>query len=113
MSNKSGLAIALSSHLGQLVCLGRAGGPERTEVLVTAVSRGVAALFGGCINVTDHDKSLSSAETGHEGSLGVAALVLGTLINALHAVSAALLLITFVPETLSKSDVSANDVFIN
>ena len=58
-------------------------------------------------------KSLSSAEPGQKGSLGVAALILGTLINTLHAVSAALLLITFVPETLSEFDVSANDVFIN
>ena len=81
MSNKSGLAVALSSHLGQLICLGRAGGPERTEVLVTAASRGVAALLGGCVNGTDHDKPLSSAEPGCEGSLGVAAFVLGTLIN--------------------------------
>ena len=45
--------------------------------------------------------------------MGVAALILGTLINALHAISVASLLITFVPETLSKFDVSANDVFIN
>ena len=77
------------------------------------MSRGIAALLGGCINGTDHDRPLSSAEPGHKGSLGVAALILGTLINALHAVSAALLLITFVPETLSEFDVSANDVFIN
>ena len=113
MSNESGLAVALSSHLGQLICLGRAGGPERTEVLVTAVSRGIAALLMGCIDGTDRDKPLSSTEPGHKGGLGVTALILGTLINALHAVSAALLLITFVPETLSEFDVSANNVFIN
>ena len=65
------------------------------------------------VNGTNHDKPLSSAEPGHEGGLGVATLILGTLINALHAVSAALLLITSVPETLSEFDVSANDVFIN
>ena len=47
ISNKSGLAVALSGHLGQLVCLSRAGGPEITEVLVTVVARGVAALLGG------------------------------------------------------------------
>ena len=45
--------------------------------------------------------------------MGVAALILGTLINALHAISVASLLIMFVPETLSKFDVSANDVFVN
>ena len=74
-----------------------AGGPERTEVLITAASRSIAALLRGHINGTDHDRSLSSAEPGHKGGLGVAALILGTLINALHAVSAALRLITFVP----------------
>ena len=77
------------------------------------MSRGIAALLRGHVDGTDHDKPLSSAEPGHKGGLGVAALILGTLINALHAVSAALLLITFVPETLSEFDVSANDVFIN
>ena len=81
--------------------------------MVTAASRGVAALLKGCVNGTDHDKPWSSTEPGHKGSLGVAALILGTLINALHAISAASLLITFVPEMLSKVDVSANDVFIN
>ena len=34
-----------------------------------------------------HDKPWSSAEPGCEGSLGVAALVLGTVNNALHAIS--------------------------
>ena len=72
------------------------------------MSRGIGALLRGHINGTDHDRPLSSTEPGHEGGLGVAALI-----NALHAVSAALLLITFVPETLSEFDVSANDVFIN
>ena len=81
--------------------------------MVTAASRGIAALLRGHIDGTDCDKPWSSAEPGHEGSLGVAALILGTLINALHAISVASLLITFVPETLSKFDVSANDVFIN
>ena len=87
--------------MGQLICLSRAGGPEKTEVLVTAAYRGVTPLFGGHIDGTDHDKPLSSTEPGLTGGLDVAALILGTLINALHAVSAALLLITFVPETLS------------
>ena len=77
------------------------------------MSRGVAALLRECVNETDHDKPWSSTEPGHEGGLGVAALVLGTLINALHVISFASLLIMFVPETLSKFDVSANDVFIN
>ena len=81
--------------------------------MVTAASRGVAALLGGHINGTDHDKPWASTEPGHEGGLGVAALILETLINALHAISVASLLIMFVPETLSKFDVSANDVFIN
>ena len=81
--------------------------------MVTAASRGIAALLGECINGTDHDKPWSSAEPGCKGGLGVAALILGTLINALHAISVASLLIMFVPETLSKFDVSANDVFIN
>ena len=75
--------------------------------------RGIAALLRGHINGTDHDKPWSSTEPGHEGGLGVAALILGTLINALHAISVASLLIMFVPETLSKFDVSANDVFVN
>ena len=81
--------------------------------MVTAASRGIAALLRGHVNGTDHDKPWSSTEPGHKGSLGVAALILGTLINALHAISVASLLIMFVPETLSKFDVSANDVFIN
>ena len=104
MSNRSGLAVALSSHLGQLVCLSRAGGPEITEALLTAVVRGVAAQLRGHVNRTDHDRLLSSAEPGLEGSLGVPALILGTFINALHAVSAAVLVITSVPETLSEFD---------
>ena len=77
------------------------------------MSRGIAALLRGCIDGTDHDKPWSSTEPGHKGGLGVAALILGTLINALYAISVASLLITFVPETLSKCDVPANDVFIN
>ena len=43
--------------------------------------------------------------------MGVAALVLGTFINALHAVSAATLVITSVPETLSEFGLSVNVVF--
>ena len=70
-------------------------------------------LIRGCVDGTDCDKPWSSTEPGHKGSLGVAALILGTLINTLHAISVASLLIMFVPETLSKFDVSANDVFIN
>ena len=66
----------------------------------------------GGVDGTD-DKPWSSAEPGHEGGLGVAALILGTLINTSHAISVASLLTMFVPETLSKFHVSANDVFIN
>ena len=69
-----------------------------TEVLITAVARGVTALLRGCINGTDHDRLLSSAEPGLESGLGVPALILGTFTNALHAVSAAVLVITSVPE---------------
>ena len=84
---------------------------KKTEVLVTAVSRGIAALLRGCINGTDCDKLLSSAEPGHKGSIGVPALVLGTFINALHVVSAPSLLIILVPETLSEFNLSVKDVF--
>ena len=103
--------MTLGGHLVQLVSLGRAGGPEKTEVLVNAVSRGIAALLRGHIDGTDHDKLLSSTESGHKGSLGVAALILGTFINALHVVSAASLLITLVPETLSEFNLSVKGVF--
>ena len=44
---------------------------------------------------------------------GVPALILGTFINALHAVSAAILVIMSVPETLSEFDLSVNVVFAN
>ena len=71
-----------------------------TEVLITAVARGVAALLRGHVNGTDHDRLLSSTEPGLEGILGVPAIILGTFTNALHAVSAAVLVITCVPETL-------------
>ena len=84
-----------------------------TEVSVTAVARGVTALLRGHVNGTDHDRLLSSTEPGLEGTLGVAALILGTFINALHAVSAAMLVITSVPETLSEFDLSINVVFAN
>ena len=84
-----------------------------TEVSVTAVARGVAALLRGCVEGTDHDRLFSSTEPGLEGSLGVAALILGTFINALHAVSAATLVIMSVPETLSEFDLSVNVVFAN
>ena len=84
-----------------------------TEVSVTAVARGVSALLMGCVNGTDHDRLLSSTEPGLEGDLGVPALILGTFINALHAVSAAALVITSVPETLSEFDLSVNVVFAN
>ena len=43
----------------------------------------------------------------------VAALILGTFINALHAVSATTLVITSVPETLSEFGLSVNVVFAN
>ena len=43
----------------------------------------------------------------------MAALILGTFINTLHAVSAASLLITLVPETLSEFDLSVNGVLTN
>ena len=84
-----------------------------TEVLVTAVARGVAALLGGCVNGTDHDRLLSSTEPGLEGSLDVPALILGTFTNGIHAVSAAVLVITSVPETLSEFDSSVIAVFNN
>ena len=45
--------------------------------------------------------------------MGIAALILGTFINALHAVSAATLAITSVPETLSEFGLSVNVVFAN
>ena len=45
--------------------------------------------------------------------MDVAALILGTFINALHAVSAAMLVIMSVPETLSEFDLSVNVVFAN
>ena len=105
--------MTLRGHLVQLVSFSGAGGPERTGVLVTAVFRSIAALLRGHVNGTDCDKLLSSAEPGHEDGLGVAALVLATFINALHAVSAASLLITFVPETLSEFDLSVNGVLAN
>ena len=105
--------MTLSSHLVQLVSLGRAGGPEITAVLVTAVARGVAALLRGCVDGTDHDKLLSSAESGCEGGLGVAALILGTCTNALLAVSAASLLITFLPKTLPEFELTVDNVLTN
>ena len=61
---------------------------------------------GGHVNGTDLHRLLSSTEPGLEGGLGVPALILGTFINALHAVSAAVLVITSVPETLSEFDSS-------
>ena len=45
--------------------------------------------------------------------MGVVALILGTFTNALHSVSAATLVITSVPETLSEFDLSVNVVFAN
>ena len=68
---------------------------------------------GGHIDGTDHDRLLPSAEPGLEGSMGVAALILGTFINTLHAVSAAALLITSVPKTLPELGLSVNVVFAN
>ena len=84
-----------------------------TEVLITAVARGVVALLRGHVDRTDHDRLLSSTEPGLEGGLGVPALILGTFTNALHAVSAAALVITSVPETLSEFDSSVIAVFNN
>ena len=69
--------------------------------------------LGGHVEGTDHDRLLSSTEPGLEGGLDVAALILGTFINALHAVSAATLVITSLPETLSEFDLSVNVVFAN
>ena len=54
-----------------------------TEVLVTAVTRGVTALLGGHVKGTDHDRLLSSAEPGLEGGLDVAALIQGTVIKCI------------------------------
>ena len=68
-----------------------------TEVSVTAVARGIAALLGGHVNGTDCDRLLSSTEPGLEGSLGVPALILGTFTNALDVVSAAVLVIMSAP----------------
>ena len=82
-----------------------------TEVLITAVARGVTALLREHVNGTDHDRLLSSTEPGLDGSMGVAALILGTFINVLHAVSAATLVIMSVPETLSEFGLSVNVVF--
>ena len=73
--------------------------------------RGVAAQLRGHVDGTDLDRLLSSTEPGLEGSLGVPALILGTFINALHAVSAAVLVITSVPETLSEFDSLVTCVF--
>ena len=84
-----------------------------TNVFVTAVARVVAALLRGCVKGTDHDRLLSSTEPGFEGGLGVPALILGTFTNALHVVSAAVLVITSVPETLSEFDLSVIIVFNN
>ena len=84
-----------------------------TEVLVTAVARGVTALLGGCVNGTDCDRLLSSTEPGLEGGLGVPTLILGTFTNVLHAVSTAALVITSVPETLSEFDLPVIVVFNN
>ena len=77
------------------------------------MARSVAALLRGHVNGTDHDRLLSSAEPGLEGGMGVAALILGTFINALHAVSAVILVITSVPETLSEFGLSVNVPFTN
>ena len=52
-------------------------------------------------------------EPGLEGSLGVPALVLGTLTNAPHVALAAVLSITSEPETLSESVVLSTDMFID
>ena len=77
------------------------------------MGRGVAALLSRGVDGTDHDKLLSSAEPGHKGSLGVAALILGTSTNALHAISAASLLITFLPKTLSEFELTVDNVLTN
>ena len=77
------------------------------------MARGVAALLRVCVDGTDHDRLLSSTEPGLKGSMGVAALILGTFINALHAVSAAILVIMSVPETLSEFSLSVNVAFAN
>ena len=45
--------------------------------------------------------------------MGVPALILGTFINVLHAVSAATLVMTSIPETLSEFSLSVNVVFAN
>ena len=84
-----------------------------TEVSVTAVARGVAALLGGMSKGLTVTGYYLAPEPGLEGGLDVAALILGTFINALHAVSAAMLVIMSVPETLSEFDLSVNVVFAN
>ena len=105
--------MTLGSCLVQLVGLSGAGGPEITVVLVTAAARCIAALLRGHVDGTDHDKLLSSAEPGHKGGLGVAALILGICANTLHAISAASLLITFVPKTLSEFELTVDNVLTN
>ena len=81
--------------------------------MVTAAARGVAALLRGHVDGTDCDKLLSSAEPGCKGGLGVAALILGTCTNALHVISAASLLITFLPKTLSEFELTVDNVLTN
>ena len=77
------------------------------------MARGIAALLRRHVNGTDCDKLLSSTEPGCKGGLGVAALILGTCINALHAVSTASLLITFLPKTLSEFELTVDNVLTN
>ena len=113
ISSRSGLAVALSGHLGQLVCLSTAVGPEINGLLVIVVDRGVTALLGGHVDGTDHDRLSSSAEPGLRGGMGVAAHVLGTLVNALQAVSAATLVITSISETLSEFDLLVDMLVTN
>ena len=73
----------------------------------------MSQLCLGGVNGTDHDRLLSSTEPGLQCGMGVAVLILGTFINALHAVSAAMLVIMSVPEMLSEFGLSVNVVFAN
>ena len=85
---------------------------ECLEVWVTAGIRGVAALLGGHVKGSNLGRFWASVEPGHEGGLGVPALVLGTFTSALHAVTAAVLVITSEPETLPESDITLLVIFV-
>ena len=114
VSNKSGLAVTLTWSPG-LTCWSQQSwwSWKNWSISYCSVQGHSSSAWRACWWETDHDNLLSSAEPGHKGSSGVAALILGTVINALHAVSAVSLLSTFVPETLSEFYLSVNGVLAN